>query len=298
MGLIGDDRVKSLERYIEKVKAIEQEKSEFQKTFYNDGGNDYSPGSGNKSYDNNTAYGNDTTDVSGFKQEIYTGVPSANAWWPTKNLPGECVAQYKRSAQKPLDTISIHLDYYAEHKKIKLPTCTRSQYTATMLKYIEDHCSSYTSIQESPMFSRIDFNKFTMTRYPSYGICHEYLRKDLNIYLGALWDIVHKPLGISKLNINSGYRDVYYNWNNVYGRKDSKSKWGMHIGACAVDIGATGRDRCIIADAAYNMNFGEIYIGKSFVHIDLGPSFRYKDPNSEVPKYIRPGNPGIDAYNK
>jgi uncharacterized protein YcbK (DUF882 family) len=47
------------------------------------------------------------------------------------------------------------------------------------------------------------------------------------------------------------------------------------MGGTAVDISAHGDERYIIADAAYDMNFGGIAIASGFVHVDIGAYKRW-----------------------
>lgn len=272
-------------RYLDKIRAVEQAKNPYQQSFMTDGGIQYSP---------NSNLGGSSSGIDP-NEEVYS-VPSGELWWPTKGVPPLMVKHYKAKAKKPLDKITMHLDYYAQHNQIKLPSCDRSVYAATMAKYIEDHCSGFDKIQESTMFSPIDTNKFTRYIWPVDKLCMGYLRKDLNVYLGALWDKCHKELGLSKIQINSGYRDVHYNWNNVYGQSPSGTLWSMHVGACAVDIGVSGKNRWIVAKTAEDLGFGMIYIGKNFVHLDIGPWARLEDPQKGAPKYWSPTVPGKGAY--
>jgi hypothetical protein len=90
----------------------------------------------------------------------------------------------------------------------------------------------------------------------------------------------------NKVKANSGYRW----WNETKGLE-----YSMHEAGCAIDIGtrnpktnAPDLSRCYqVADVAWELGLRSVFVGKTFVHIDLGPDgggYKYDG----VPKYRGP----------
>jgi uncharacterized protein YcbK (DUF882 family) len=51
--------------------------------------------------------------------------------------------------------------------------------------------------------------------------------------------------------------------------------WSPHMGGYAADLCATGNDLQTIISAAKALGFGGIGTGKTFVHVDIGPTGRF-----------------------
>lgn len=221
-----------------------------------------------------------------------------NKYYYPKNVSSLIQEDYKKNAKiRVFKSIEISTEYYRKYGKIPIPSGNRASYTATMVKLIEENGGHP---KNSDLFDLINEDLFVVrTGYESLKVNGTWLRKDLIFYLEELHKLVAKEIGVDKLIISSAFRTVEYNYNlySGYIKRGVTSKrvyWSPHMAGIAVDIAAKGRDRAIIANAAYSLGFGGIAIGRSFVHIDIGPYGRWK--YSGVPKYISPSDPGINAY--
>lgn len=137
-------------------------------------------------------------------------------------------------------------------------------------------------IQDCSLYTQMDSSKFDVV--PNAGNDGDgWIRKDFEYYLEQLHANVCPKLGVSKLVVTSSYRSPEHNAATPGAATNS-----LHCAGLAVDFGLNGGDRYTVADEAWNLGFGGIAVGPSFVHIDIGPraSWAYDG----VPIYTGPGS--------
>jgi uncharacterized protein YcbK (DUF882 family) len=163
-------------------------------------------------------------------------------------------------------------------QKIELPSgISRADYDIHAMNYAQKN------ITNPDVFAPLNTAKFDV-RPPKF-VGEGYVRKDFEFYLEELCDIAGPKMGLQKLFICSSFRTLEHQaW--LYRNKSKKVLTGPHTGGLAVDIGATGKNRYILADTAFYMGFGGIFVGEDFVHIDIAPKGYYAYP--PVPTYYSP----------
>jgi uncharacterized protein YcbK (DUF882 family) len=212
-----------------------------------------------------------------------TGTSSGNiklAGWDksksdnAEDLPDFTLAEYK--------AVIPSTDQFLSTGKIQLPSLSRGDYNTYITSYAQRH------IKEDTLYGVPDLDRFDINWWDNDGPRFDgegRLRKDLLVYLNALHDKTYKQLNTKKITLNSTFRTIA--WQSQI-ENFSQYKKGPHMGAIAVDIAASGNNRYVLADTAYNMGFGGIAVGEHFIHIDIGPYHREK--YAGAPKYVSPTN--------
>jgi hypothetical protein len=190
---------------------------------------------------------------------------------------------------KIISALTRDMNTYAATGKIPLPSTSYNQCFDENLVLANRFTVNDKHIYGN-IFTGSSKNKFIQNTSYKYAGC---LRKDMIYYLSMLQVKCKNKLGLETLTINSGFRDANYNSSKEVGGASNS----MHVAAIAVDIKAfQSYDMAIdIANIAYEMGFGCIYIGKQtnyFVHLDIGPYRRYQHSSREVGKYISPTQTG------
>ena len=168
---------------------------------------------------------------------------------------------------------------------IVLPNKSRSEYQRAACESIFG-----TDITRNPNFTQLNPQHWDVEIHennPGDG----YIRKELAYYLELLYNLMAGKLGVTRLTVCSSFRNQQYN-TALYDKliaQDGRKRvnYSAHMAGLAVDITLTGNDRYRLADAAWNMNFGGIAIGKTFVHLDLSSRGTWTYPG--VPEYKGPG---------
>lgn len=149
-------------------------------------------------------------------------------------------------------------------ERIIIPGMDRKKYQKLAMNYAES-----VDVTKSPLFSLLDETFFDIVDQGFKG--NGYVRVDLEFYLNELLSLCSSSLGLKKLTIGSSYRTKKINDQIYRDAQQAIPETGPHIGGLAVDICAQGEARYIIADHAWEMGFGGIAIGNTFVHIDIAP---------------------------
>jgi hypothetical protein len=102
---------------------------------------------------------------------------------------------------------------------------------------------------------------------------------DFAAILPLMYQAIAPKIKASKLTINSGYRS-----------QPIESQNSAHMCGCAVDIGLTGENRYIAADACWELGLRGVAVGNTFIHVDCGPDPVVGWNYSGLPTYRGPSS--------
>ena len=163
---------------------------------------------------------------------------------------------------------------------IPLPTIGRGAYQEKMARFYNIQSNFLTMVTVDP-------NKFIL----SNPLTQNHFKPEFAYYLGVLYDQVINRIGSKdasqRMTISSGFRSLSYNASIAAksaarnGGTSGVATWSAHSGGIAADIIANEKDRLIILDAAYALNFGalRLYASDGFVHVDIsGRNYYHYSP--------------------